>query len=187
MKKLLLITLAFCWLNSFSQIFLSTDGILYQGDNDYIVLDFPEKDAKTLYKNALFYINETYKSPKDVIRGDVDAQYLSFSTYKEVKLFVKTIDVIMMGADDSGYIKYNTNLYFKDGRVKLSFSELEIWRKNPNFRYPLNTQKGVYSIYKKGDLRNPRVKRRIESAISSTYYKLIIAFEQNGSFDGDDW
>lgn len=102
---------------SFGQSFIVTpDGLRDANDSTktYLVIPCDGKTAKELYDNAIKYVNQNYKNPKEVIKGQIEAEYLSFETHSPNAISVqrKGVGLAVYNAN------YRTELYFKDGRIK---------------------------------------------------------------------
>lgn len=146
----------------------------------YVVLPIENKTAKILYEESLKYINKNYKNPKEVIKGNIENEYLKFVTYEpkftELKVGYNKIP---------WNIKYTTELNFKDGKVKYEITEIEI--KNED-NYPLGFQGSGISFYiykKNGELKMQDAKTNIEEYFNNKT-KSLLEFLQ-GKNSEDKW
>ena len=178
MIRILTLALIFQSVLTFAQITLNPDGISY-GEKDFIVIEVEGKSAKELYKNAVKYVNETYKNPNEVMRGNVEGEMMSFKTYADVN-FKNMINI-------PGYMTYYTSLNFKDGKVKFEISDL-------NMKITQNSQSvlvsgspmGGWVIYtKKGKLKQAEAKQQIESQFNKTLNDLVETLKNGGK--DNDW
>ncbi len=100
-------------LNVISQEYVVTEyGLKNKQDitKNYLVFDEMEGlSAQQLYDNAFKYINENYKNPNEVIKGNITGQYLKFITYDP-----DFIQYDNSGVDIAIGAKYTTELKFKD-------------------------------------------------------------------------
>ena len=163
MKKLLLILLCFPIIG-FGQEFSVTETGLKDNANlqkTYIVINTPGKTAEQSYNNAIKYINKAYKSPKDVIKGDVKGEYISFKTHVSNFLVVKN-----SGAKVVIDANYTIELSFKGDRVKLEVINLDMY--NPEVNSKVLFSGSIWAgfpIYKKKNnkLIRPETKTDIEA------------------------
>lgn len=127
MRKLILLSLILLNLTSYGQKLILTPYGLRDSINiekTYIVITVESKTAKQLYDNAIKYINKTYKSPEDVIKSNIDGEYLKFTTHEPQIYFFKFLGKIIPYSAN-----FTTELSFKDGKVKYEILNLEIQNK----------------------------------------------------------
>lgn len=123
----------------------------------YVVLPIENKTAKVLYEESLKYINKNYKNPNEVIKGNIENEYLKFVTYES-----KFTELKVGWNKIPWNINYTVELNFKDGKVKYEVIEIEI--KNED-NYPLAFKGSGISFYiykKNGELKMPDAKTNIE-------------------------
>ena len=122
MKKLLVLSMVFASFVSYGQEFMvTTEGLKDKSniEKTFVVINVEGKTAKQLYDNAVLYVNTTYKNPSAVMRGNVNGEFLSFTTHSDFKV-------------ENGFSKapftmdYLTSLTFKDGKVKYEIQELDM-------------------------------------------------------------
>jgi len=167
-KYLTLLTFLFLSLSGFSQEFeVTPNGLKDKSniENAYLVIEIPNKTTSELYRNAIKYINENYKNPEEVIKGKTENEYLRFETY--VPQFTK---VNNSGAKLDVSMKYTTELRFKEGKVRIEITTLNITADNGgrSVEFSGSIWKG-YPIYnqKNGDLRLPETKTELENYFNS--------------------
>jgi hypothetical protein len=174
----------FIYLQSFGQKFIVTpDGIRDSSniEKSYVVIEIEGKSAKQLFDNAKRYIIQTYKNPDFVQKGIIDNEYIKFDTY------VPYIATINTGLSKLKYdAKYVTELYFKDGKVKLEVVNLEIMTVGVplNFK-PKGALGGWYVFNSKGLLKQENAKREIENYFNELLTSLSAYLK--GSKDNKDW
>ena len=153
-------------------------------ENAYLVIDTPDKTTAELYQNAIKYVNENYKNPKEVIKGKTENEYLRFETY--VPQFTK---VNNSGAKLYVSMKYTTELRFKDGKVRFEITSLSITADNGgrSVDFSGSIWKG-YPIYnqKNGKLRLPETKSEIENYFNTKVTE-IKDFLLDKKTKKDDW
>ena len=162
MKKIILIALIFFSLCGYSQKFIVTpEGIKdsLNIDKSYVVINVEGKTAKGLYEGVINYINVTYKNPKDILKGNVENEFISFET------FVANFPLTKNGYAkmDIG-TKYTTTLTFKDGKIKCEISDIKM--KAIDSQYEVLFSGGAFSGYpiynKSGELKREETKKDIE-------------------------
>ena len=83
MKNTILLMALLCSMLVFSQALeVTPDGLKdkLNLENTYVVIETPDQKASDLYQNSLKFINEKYKNPAEVIKGNTENEYLSFET-----------------------------------------------------------------------------------------------------------
>lgn len=124
MKKLILFIFILTSSLSYGQKFVLTPNGLRDStdiEKTYVVINAEGKTAKQLFDNAIKYINKTYKSPEDVIKGKIDGEYFNFITHEPQIFLFK-----FLGRNMPYSANYTTELNFKDGKVKYEIINLEI-------------------------------------------------------------
>lgn len=183
MKKILLIVLISLSTLTFAQkISVTPNGLRNSADLEktFVVIPAEGKTAKQLYDDAVKYINKTYKSADDVIKGKTDGEYLKFITFAPSFITLKNgFTKVPFNA------KYTIELNFKDGKVKYEIIELEIYNDS---KYNLNfTGSGIsFFIYNK----NGELKREAEKANIEEYFNeklLSITNSLQGKTNEDKW
>ena len=184
MKKISIIFLMTISLASFGQKFAVTPtGLKNSEDNEkaFVVIEVAEKTAKQLYDNSLKYVNQTYENPSEVIKGNTEAEYLSFDTYAPSFLYIKNGGVkIFFNA------KFKTEIHFKDNKVKYEIISLEII--NDANGMPLKFTGGGldWMIYnKKGVLKREKAKEELETYFNNQLLNLTKYLKEET--EEDNW
>ena len=124
MKRILLVLILITSIVYAQEYTVTPDGLKDNAnlEKTYVVINTPGKTAEQNYNNAMKYINKTYKSPKDVIKGDVKGEYISFDTHVSNFLIVKNSGVkVVIDAN------YTVELSFKGDRVKLEVINIDMY------------------------------------------------------------
>ncbi len=112
MKKFILsITFVLFSFLANAQYELTPKGIINDTENDYIVLEFPNKTQQELYDAVHLLINSTYVSPQNVL-SVVDGQSITINGIGKVyrpNPVTNTYD-----------LNYTITFLFKDGRVRIN-------------------------------------------------------------------
>ena len=186
MKKLLLFTLIMSSsLLSSQKLIVTPEGLKdsLNLDKGYVVINVEEKTAKDLYDGVIKYINLTYKNPKEVIKGSLVNEFVSFETH-----------VANFPLTKNGFAKMNiatnyiTTLSFKDGKVKYEISDIKM--KAVDSQYEVLFSGGGFSGYpiynKSGDLKRKETKEDLEKYFS-TNIKSIFDFLSGKNKLNDGW
>ena len=86
-----------------------------EGFTDFIVVNCDGKTKEELYKKALDWINITYKNPKEVIKSQIDNEYIRIEGSSE-SLICSNVKCYNS--------KYQIELSFKDGKYKFDIIEI---------------------------------------------------------------
>ena len=171
MKNFLLILFISLSLTGFAQKFTVTpNGLRDSSDNEksYLVLEVDDMSAKQLYDNAMRYIKQQYVDPQEVLKGEIEGEYIKFSTYVEKLLYYNNSGVKI--PIEANYI---TELKFKDGKVRYEIVSLDMHYYNVKTNITTNVlfSGGLfdgYIIYKKnGSLFKEEAKYDIENYFNS--------------------
>jgi hypothetical protein len=166
MKKLFLLIIFVGSLCYGQKISVTPNGLKNENDTEktFLVLDFEGKTSKLLYDSALNYVLKTYENPENSIKGKIDSEYLKFDTH-----VINFIVIKNSFAKIPISIDYITELSFKDGKVKVEFSGVNMYDKG-NFGLMFMGEgafSGYYIYNKKGDLKKPDAKTAIENYFNS--------------------
>jgi hypothetical protein len=125
---------------------LSKDGF-----TDFIVTSVPNKSQSELFKKALDWVALTYKDPKEVIKAQIDNDYIRI---EGVSLGMVVVNALGRQAHDG---RYQIEISFKDGKYKFDVIKMEAYY-SPSQYYAggwsdvdLGNVSGFYN--KKGELR----------------------------------
>ncbi len=186
MKKIILIISVFFAISIYGQEFeITKEGMFSKSDHDkkYIVLEFPEMDAKTLYQSCIKMIYEEYKNPDEVIKSKIDNEYLRFDNYIPQMLTVKN-SFQKLYVDTS----YTTELRFKDGKIRLEITDLEMTADGGNpIIYQGSSWKGFPIYDKKGKLKLEEVKNQLETYFNDKVRMLKDYLPGKKKEDYDEW
>jgi hypothetical protein len=152
-------------------------------ENEFLVIDAPNKSTAELYQNAIKYINEKYKNPEEVIKGKTENEYLRFETF--VGQFLK---VNNSGVKLDVSATYTTELRFKDGKVRYEIVVLDMTADNGgrNVFFKGSIWKG-YPIYNnKDELRLEETKADLENYLNFQV-KAVSEFLNGKKSEKDDW
>jgi hypothetical protein len=90
------------------------------GFTDFVVIPVQNKTQAELYKKALDWVSVTYKNPKEVIKAQIENDYIRIEGFKSSMLCIKTLG--MLSCSDA---RYQIEISFKDGKYKFDLTKLE--------------------------------------------------------------
>jgi hypothetical protein len=191
MKRILLVLILITSIVYAQEYTVTPDGLKDNAnlEKTYVVINTPGKTAEQNYNNAMKYINKTYKSPKDVIKGDVKGEYISFDTHVSDFLIVKNSGVkVVIDAN------YTIELSFKGERVKLEAINLDMHTQTPTAAGNMSVLFtgsiwSGYPIYKKkkNKLIRPETKTDIESYFNNKINTIKGYLLEEANTTDDDW
>lgn len=153
MKQIITIVTLLCSGVLFSQETAFT--FTKDGFTDFVVVSVPNKTQAELYKKTLDWVSVTYNNPKEVIKAQIENDYIRIEGVKENALCMNVM--LSRMCDD---VKYQIEISFKEGKYKfdvvsvqqfLKTSEVSVisgWREC-GF---MNTTAGFYKS--NGELKN---------------------------------
>jgi hypothetical protein len=118
---------------------------------DYIVIPFEGKTQQELYKKSLQWIEFAYKNPKEVLKGNIENEYIRFQGSKK--------GLIVMNALGKHYYdgRYTIEISFKDGKCKFDIIEIEYYTPYSQYNpggWNLFGMNNTSAYFKKGELRS---------------------------------
>jgi hypothetical protein len=183
MKKLLFTTailIVAITTTTHAQFVLTPEGMRVNGQDDYLVLEIEGMDQKQLYKKTLLFINQQYKSPKDVM-----------STVEPVAITINgnQPNAIKRNSMHSFDMNYSLNMQFKDGKIRVNVPDFKLTNYTSSAeRQTLHVQSansffgtdlGIYNP--KGKLKSERAKKDLEEFFNAymVLYKEFITTEES--------
>ena len=91
-----------------------------EGFTDYVVTNCEGKTQSDLYKKTLDWISTTYKNPKEVIKAQIENEYIRIEGFKSSMLCIKSLGILTC-LD----VRYQIEISFKDGRYKFDVIRVE--------------------------------------------------------------
>lgn len=106
---------------------------LKQSGYEDVVREHPGRSAGELYKLSKEYVQRSYKNPDFVSKGDIEDKFYSF-----VGFAANQACYTQIGIKTCMDITYRVNLDFKDGKYKMSITELYVQNKerHGDMNYP---------------------------------------------------
>lgn len=184
MKKLFCLLLLVCGVSFGQKLIVTPDGLKSESDveKSYIVLNVENKSAKELYANALKYIAKTYKNPEEVVKGNIENEYLKVVTHASDFITIKNSFVRTPFSVD-----YTYELSFKDGKVKYEIISLDIYdRGKIKLLFKGKGALSGYYIYNpKDELKKADAKELIENYFNSQI--LVVSESLQNKSQEDKW
>jgi hypothetical protein len=119
---------------------------------DYVVTSVEGKTAAELYKKTLDWINVTYKNPREVIKSQIENEYIRIEGSSETLVVLKPLYKV-------NYLsRYSVEFYFKEGRFKMDVIRVEGYSRGTDTSAPrwfdmdISSPKECYKD--NGDLRS---------------------------------
>jgi hypothetical protein len=91
-----------------------------QGLTDFIVVTCEGKTKEELYKKAIEWINKNYNKPSEVIKAQVENDYIRFQGISAEEIYCSN-NIVKVCSN----IKYDIEISFKDGKYKFAVLGLE--------------------------------------------------------------
>ncbi len=139
------------------------------GMTDFVVGKVEGKTAQELFKKTLDWVAITYKNPKEVIKAQIDNDYIRIEGSKSNMICSKSL-----GITNCSDARYQVEISFKDGRYKFDVISLEQYTPVSKYTSPgwssvplVNT-----SVYYKenGEIRS--LFKLVPSAVETTFNSL---------------
>jgi hypothetical protein len=91
------------------------------GFTDYVVNDVENKTAAELYKKTLDWVSVTFKNPKEVIKAQIENEYIRIEGSKMG--LISVVSLIKMSYQSS----YQIEISFKEGKYKFDVIEVKYY------------------------------------------------------------
>lgn len=91
------------------------------GFTDYVVVECKDKMANEIYKKTLDWVSKTYNNPKEVIKAQIEYDYIRIEGVSDN---LSCINVLGKICHDT---KYQIEIHFKDGKYKFDIVEIQAY------------------------------------------------------------
>lgn len=108
------------------------------GFTDYVVTEVAGKTQQELFKKAIDWVSVTYKNPKEVIKAQIDNDYVKITGYSDNLLLFNMIGKKYYSAD------YTIEISFKDGKYKFDVISVNLLGTNSNPKMELENMNEYY-------------------------------------------
>jgi len=100
--------------------------------NNYIVVE-AKGTAKELYEGTINWINEVYNTPEEVIKGQIENEYIRFQGSPS-DFPLKYVQGMFGGSVADGYnFRYMVEIKFKDGRFRFEILQVERYQRGSQY------------------------------------------------------
>jgi hypothetical protein len=150
------------------------------GFTDYVIGTIPNKTASELYNKTIDWINITYKNPKEVIKAQIENDYIRIEGISSNMLCKK---ILLSNICENG--RYQIEISFKDGKYKFDVILLESYvnasQYNSGGWHPVGLTNTSYAYKESGELRNTfkSYPEEIESTFNSLNNELKKTLESD--------
>lgn len=122
------------------------------GFTDFIVTPVENKTQTEMYKKAFDWVNVTFKNPKEVIKAQIENDYIRIEGSSN-----SLICINILGMKNCYLSKYQIEISFKDGKYKFDVSDLSFYTEPSQYGaggwFPENFSKPSDYFKDNGDLR----------------------------------
>ncbi|HUH25864.1 MAG TPA: hypothetical protein VLY87_04515 [Flavobacterium sp.] len=144
-----------------------------------VVIELNDKSAEDIYIGIIKYINRNYKTPSEVLKGDIKNEYVRLDGFMNKMWCYKAIGLTAC-VDQL----YSVELDIKEGKFRMTFT--------PNKGYASGTRDPLLFTYKTFFKRDGSVKNIYSSArdsfeVSVNNIRKEIVDEINGKSSNNDW
>ncbi len=126
-----------------------------EGFTDYVVTNCEGKTQSDLYKKTLDWISTTYKNPKEVIKAQIENDYIRIEGFKSNMLCIKSLGILTCFD-----VRYQIEISFKDGRYKFDVTRVEQYSSPSQYSsggwsdFPINGDIGKAYFKESGEIRS---------------------------------
>jgi hypothetical protein len=124
-----------------------------EGFTDYVIGTVPNKTASELYKKTIDWINITYKNPKEVIKAQIENDYIRIEGINPSMLCQK---ILLSNICENG--RYQIEISFKEGKYKFDVISLESYLSPSQYSsgrwYPVDLTNTSFAYKDSGELRS---------------------------------
>lgn len=169
-----------------AQKFVATPNGLRDVDNierNFLVLNFPDKTTKELYDATNKFIQMSYIHPDNVMRGNVEGEYLRTSTFsKDAFLLQKGL----FGEPYYADMRFNTSFEFREGRIKLEIESIDFYYAETKFEY-IRLVRLSYGIFdtKGNPIKDYNIK--LENYFNKYVSDLMLFINKEFTPNDEDW
>tara|TARA_A100001015_G_C15034372_1_gene735195 strand:+ start:1898 stop:2479 length:582 start_codon:yes stop_codon:yes gene_type:complete len=90
--------------------------------NQFVVIDQDEMPVEEGYKRVIDWINITYNTPKEVIKGQIENDYIRIEGYQSSNPCIKSLGIVSCFDN-----KYSISFEFKENKIKFQVTRLQLY------------------------------------------------------------
>lgn len=125
------------------------------GFTDYVVTNCPNKSKEEIYQKTIDWISVTYNDPKEVIKAQIQNDYIRFQALKKNVLLGT-----FMGLETMQDYKYHIEVSVKDGKYKFDVIDIEVY--TPSTQYTAGYWSSLNLVNTKGNYKNGKIKPSVK-------------------------
>lgn len=120
---------------------------------DYVVTPCEDKSQSEIYKKTLDWLNVTYKNPKEVLKANLENDYVRFEGSAPSLVCLSSL-----GMKTCYSTKYQIEVSFKDGKYKFDIIEIQYYVNSSQYssggwsQFPMVGMEYYYN--KKGEIKS---------------------------------
>ena len=99
-----------------------------------IVVNIDSVIAATIYKKTINWVQETYKTPKEVLKTNIENETIRVDAFKKNAWFYKSL-----GMKQEYDMEYSFQIDIKDNKIRLAFTPGQFWGDNQIVLYSYPT------------------------------------------------
>lgn len=99
-----------------------------------IVVNIDSVIAATIYKKTINWVQETYKTPKEVLKTNIENETIRVDGFKKNAWFYKSL-----GMKQEYDMEYSFQIDIKDNKIRLAFTPGQFWGDNQKVLYSYPT------------------------------------------------
>jgi hypothetical protein len=123
---------------------------------DYVVVPFEGKSQSDIYKKTLQWIEYTYKNPKEVLKSNIENEYIRFEGVKD------GLYSIQIRKKKYSYLtRYAIEISFKEGKAKFDVTNTEFYLPTSTpatsagwNKIDLDNSSYIFEKFEKGELKS---------------------------------
>lgn len=109
-----------------------------EGFTDFVVTEVPGKTQSELYKKAIDWVAVTYKNPKEVIKAQIENDYIRITGFSDNLLLFNAMGKKYYSSD------YTIEISFKDGKYKFDVTSVNLLGTNSEPKMELQNMDEYY-------------------------------------------
>lgn len=158
-----------------------------EGLTDFVVIPIDSATQNDLYKKTLEWVQVNYNTPREVLKGQIENEYVRIEGVSKNALCMKAL-----GINNCYTVKYQIEISFKNGKYKFDVIDLKQYFMPSQYSsggwydVPLNSPK----IYKEnGEIKNAysQYPENIENVFNSLNKSLEIFLKSEKATPKTDW
>jgi hypothetical protein len=153
-----------------------------EGFTDFVVTSIDSAKQNDLYKKTLEWVQVNYNTPSEVLKGQIENQYIRIEGVSKNALCIKSF-----GTNTCSSVKYQIEISFKDGKYKFDVIELSQYYTGGWYKLYLDAPKLYYKD--NGEIRPvySQYPENIENVFNSLNKSLEAFLKSEKATPKTDW